>query len=290
MNKLLLLILLFNTVKASHYICKCENMECDNIKINECVKWSSHAVVVFDGVLYSADLFIHYNYRHSPHSLNQYEKYANICNKRDQNYNCVKYYGRETDLPDKRNHNIYMYIYIVYEHELANTNKFIVEKNRIRLVIKDYDIYKLFEVRGRDVYDEIKMLGFNANTEIEYSDIFDFGNIKFPIDNCGIYLSLAIKYPHENIRAFYDFHDGYEYIIFIGERRVLQTYGYSIKYTCYTRKYQNVDNNKITHKLQDENQQLQEENQQLKEENQQVKDDIQNLKNRIKNVANFISI
>ena len=114
------------------------------------------------------------------------------------------------DLPDKKNNNIYMYIYIVYEHELANTNKFIVEKNRIRLVIKDYDIYKLFEVRGRDVYDEIKMLGFNANTEIEYSDIFDFGNIKFPIDNCGIYLSLAIKYPHENIRAFYDFHDGYE--------------------------------------------------------------------------------
>lgn len=279
MNKLLLLILLFNIVKASYYICRCENMECDNIKINDCVESFSYGVVMFDGVAYSGDLFIMYNIRSG--SLNQYEKYANICNKRDQNYNCVEYYRRETDLSDKRNHNIYLYIYIIseYEYELYNTNKLIINKNRIRSVVKNYDIYKLLyfiTIKHIEVYNELKNLGFNANTEIEYSDVIDFGNIKFPIDNCGIYLSLAIKYPDENIRSFYDFHDGYEYIIYRGEKRVLQPYGYSIKYTCFTRKYQNVDNNKITQKLQ--------------EENQQLKDEIQNLKNRIKNVANFISI
>ena len=281
MNKSLLLILLFNIVKASYYICRCENMECDNIKINDCVKWFSYAVVMFDGVAYSGDLFIRYNDEIRSDSLNQYEKYANICNKRDQNYNCSEYYRRETDLSDKRNHNIYLYIYTIseYEDKLYNTNKLIIDKNRIRLVVKDYDIYKLLyfiTIKHTEVYDELKNLGFNAKTEIEYSDVFDFGNIKFPIDNCGIYLSLAIKYPDENIRSFYDFHDGYEYIIYRGEKRVLQPYGYSIKYTCFTRKYQNVNNNKITQKLQ--------------EENQQLKDEIQNLKNRIENVANFISI
>jgi hypothetical protein len=289
MNKLLLLILLFNIVKASNYICRCENIECDNIKINDCVKRVPDTVFVFDDVPYSADFINDYMFKIKSNSLNQYEKYANICNKRDQNYNCLEYYKRETDLSDKRNYNIYLYVYLILEHEyeLYNTNKLIIDKSRIRSFVKDYDIYKLLQfisntntlniVYDPKVYNDLKNLGFNAKTEIEYSDVIDFGNIKFPIDNCGIYLSLAIKHPDKNIRMFYDFHDGYEYITYIGNKRVLQPYGYSIKYTCFTRKYQNVNNNnKITQKLQ--------------EENQQLKDEIQNLKNRIENVANFISI